>query len=84
MYTEVLLIHKKIQRTVGQKWVNFIFYINISISVERDAIIKSNKQISWVVILLYIRYFVNSSLPGQNGRHFTDNIFKFILMNNFF
>ena len=27
---------------------------------------------------------INSSLPGQNGRHFTDEIFKHIFMNEKF
>ena len=32
---------------------------------------------------LYVRY-INSSLPCQNGRHFTDVIFKCIFMNENF
>ena len=37
----------------------------------------------WVLLCLYCRY-INSATPGQNGHHFTDNIFKYSFINEIF
>ena len=34
-----------------------------------------------MVDLIIVSQSFNSSPPGQNGRHFTDNIFNYIFMN---
>ena len=45
---------------------------------------------NWVIIALYTgssllqKQAINSSPPGQNGRHFADDIFKCIFMNEKF
>ena len=36
---------------------------------------------SW---LIRFRHWLNSSLPGHNGRYFTDDIFRSIFVNDFF
>ena len=34
--------------------------------------------------MIYGRYIVNSSTPGQNGHHFEDDIFRCIFLNEAF
>ena len=56
-----------------------LIVIEISLNfIPADPVVNKSALIQTVV------QYLNSSLPGQNGRHFADKIFRCILVNEKF
>ena len=62
-------------------WKNYIkrrsFIFNLYVVITQDGPWEAGLRFTQVL-------FINSSLPGQNGHHFADNIFRFIYLNKTF
>ena len=71
----------------GRLWFDFenvilkhISFISASICCE-IAVMWMSLDLAYQVDIGSLHLLVNSSPSGQNGRHFTDDIFKFIFLN---
>ena len=60
-------------------WIWTVFHIQSYPRFTQFVVLAPRLQS--ISSLNYIYHDANSSPPGQNGRHFTDDIFKCILMN---
>ena len=52
---------------------------NLSVTADFPSQIHSNEDVRFL-----LSYLLNSSPPGQDGRHFKDDIFRYISVNEKF
>ena len=66
------------------RWMYLLAIHSSPIMVRYGVSFVSSKPDLLSPLLCYTQYQVNSSLPGQNGRHFADDVFKSIFVNEEF
>ena len=68
-----------------QLYINFDYCLMFVCPMKSDLTVRSYTIVGWFLLLPnWCPWYVNSSPPGQNGRHFTDNVFGSIFMNEKF
>ena len=95
LLVEIILLVANISIIVLHKWWTPVFSLCIIPLFSRHGVLPSPKHVAvctqqWSVKWSTDQQFwsvigsINSSPPGQNGRHFADNLFKCIFVNEKF
>ena len=72
------------EHVLADEWLyidRFLFCNNIAISAQKNTQLYSHRIIHKPPWLLWFMVHVNTLSPRQNGRHFPDDIFRCIFLN---